>query len=410
MRGLATRARAVIGIGHGDVPPALWWLSLAMIIQSVGFAFVWPFITIYVHMSLHRSLADAGIALLFYSGASVVGSWAGGLLYDAVGGRKVLLWSLAVSTVLFALLASGGSFGRLVLLLSLSGIATGFQWPIMNAWAGSVWPEGGRSAFNFLYVARNLGVAVGTLIGGLIAAVSLHLAFLAAALFYLGYLAIAAVHFRGGAFEARLVRRTGHSSTRLRLSTPLIILSLAFALGSLAYTQMQSIMPTFMTSEGYSLPEYSLLWTLNGILIVVGQPLVTWTVRLVRDIRHQILIGSALMALSFVVLSATVLYVGYLGAMTLATFGEMLVWPGVPAIADLLAPPGGRGRYQGIVSAAQSLGRMVGPLLGGLVAARMSRSSYYLAMTAFFIAALIFFAFVRTRPAAEQEEGLGAVP
>ena len=39
----------------------------------------------------------------------------------------------------------------------------------MFAMAGSVWPEGGRKAFNAIYVVQNLGVALGATIGGYVA-------------------------------------------------------------------------------------------------------------------------------------------------------------------------------------------------------------------------------------------------
>ncbi len=40
-------------------------------------------------------------------------------------------------------------------------------------------------------------------------------------------------------------------------------------------------------------------------------------------------------------------YAGYVVAMVLGTFGEMLVWPAVANAAAQLAPAGQEGRYQG---------------------------------------------------------------
>jgi MFS family permease len=45
----------------------------------------------------------------------------------------------------------------------------------------------------------------------------------------------------------------------------------------------------------------------------------------------------------------------------------MLVWPAVPTIANQLAPKGKEGFYQGFVNSAATGGRMIGPLLGGVL-------------------------------------------
>lgn len=58
--------------------------------------------------------------------------------------------------------------------------------------------------------------------------------------------------------------------------------------------------------------------------------------------------------------------------MLILTIGEMFVWPAVPTIANALAPSGREGAYQGIVNSVATGGRMIGPLLGGIVVDRFS--------------------------------------
>lgn len=409
LRDLLGSVRTAITIRTAGMPPALWWLAFAMIIQSMGFSFVWPFITIYVHFDLHRSLAEAGLVLLFYAGASTLGAWLGGQLHDAIGGRVAVVVGLFAQIVIFALIATGGSFLFLTVLLTASGLFGGLNRPIMNAWAGAVWPEGGRSAFNLLYVARNFGVAIGTVMGGLVAAVSIQLAFAVAAVFTLALLAIVLWRFHGTAFEAppRRPVKEGALPAPAGGIWPILVLSLGFAVLSIAYSQMSSIMPAFMTIEGYSLPEYSLLWTLNGVLVVAGQPLISWIVGMAPDVKRQIILGTLFMIAAFVLLALSTAYLGYVTAMALATLGEMLVYPGVPAIADELAPDGTKGRFQGTAVAFQSLGRMVGPLLGGLLAAAVVRPEYYLLMTGCFAIALLLFGLVRKRQPQALDTGAG---
>ena len=54
-------------------------------------------------------------------------------------------------------------------------------------------------------------------------------------------------------------------------------------------------------------------------------------------------------------------YAGFVLGMVILTMGEMLAWPGVPALAAEMAVPGREGLFQGIVTSGQSAGRMMIP-------------------------------------------------
>ena len=65
------------------------------------------------------------------------------------------------------------------------GFSGGIIFPSMYATVGSVWPEGGRKAFNAIYLAQNLGVAIGPAIAGIVADRNINNIFLANLLAYL---------------------------------------------------------------------------------------------------------------------------------------------------------------------------------------------------------------------------------
>lgn len=71
--------------------------------------------------------------------------------------------------------------------------------------------------------------------------------------------------------------------------------------------------------------------------------------------------------------------------MVILTIGEMFVWPAVPTIANMLAPKGRTGVYQGIVNSTATLGRAIGPLLGGFLVDAYNMDIMFTAMI-FFIA------------------------
>ena len=110
------------------------------------------------------------------------------------------------------------------------------------------------------------------------------------------------------------------------------------------------------------------MWTVNGILILLAQPLIKPIInRLEHRIKTQMVVGLVIFMISFIVVAFAEDYTMFVTAMVILTFGEMFVWPAVPTIASQLAPKGREGFYQGIVNSMATVGRMIGPLIGGVL-------------------------------------------
>ncbi len=125
---------------------------------------------------------------------------------------------------------------------------------------------------------------------------------------------------------------------------------------------------THMQELNISLRHYSLLWTINGAMIVCAQPLVSMMIRAMkRSLKRQIMIGIGIFVASFFVLSQAEQFTMFLVAMVTLTIGELFVWPAVPTIANILAPNDKLGFYQGVVNSATTVGKMFGPVVGGAI-------------------------------------------
>lgn len=152
------------------------------------------------------------------------------------------------------------------------------------------------------------------------------------------------------------------------------------------YEQWSSNLSVFMTEQGISMTKYSLLWTINGILIVLCQLFISWLNRWYNNPYMLVYIGTFTIALSFILLLAAKSYAWYILAMVVLTIGEATVIPTMPAIVNSLSPVAVKGKYQGILNAYSSLGKAFGPLFGGLV---IGAASYHLL---FIICAVAIFA------------------
>jgi MFS family permease len=356
-------------------PRNLKVLLLAMLVNSTGMAFLWPLHTIYMTQGMGKTLSEAGFVLMLHSGAEIVGSFLGGYLYDRIRGKRTLLLAVLTSACLIFIISIGLSWPIYILAMILLGLGIGTIFPPIYALAGFVWKEGGRKSFNLIYLVLNFGVAVGTALGGIVAQFSFQYVFWVNGFTYLLFIFIVwfALDEREPVYEATVKKDAALTPKKEVRPTKqsfhsLFILCLGFMFCWVTYIQWQTSISNYMHQLGFPLSAYSALWTINGLLILFGQPLIQWFMaRLKSPVKWQLLSGMIFFMLTFALLSHSQSYGGFVTGMVIMTIGEILIFPAVPAIADRLAPLNRRGMYQGLVSGAANVGRTIGPLLGGLL-------------------------------------------
>jgi MFS family permease len=374
------------------MPRALWLLIIGMAVNVTGSSFLWPLNTIYIHDHLGKSVTVAGIVLMLNSAASVVGNLFGGKLFDKIGGYKSILAGIFITLAALIGLTFWHEWPQYVIFLTITGFGSGIVFPSMYAMAGTVWKEGGRKAFNAIYVAQNLGVAAGAALGGFVASFSFELIFLGNTIMYVIFFLIAF-------FGYKTITPTSNTTTSViqekqviknhtRL-TALLILCLGYLLCWVAYVQWQTTIAAYTQEVNISIEQYSILWTINGAIIVIGQPFMNQLIKSVKSIKTQIIIGTVIFVISFAVAASAEKFMWFIAAMAILTIGEMLIWPAVPTIADQLAPKGRAGFYQGIVNSTATGGRMIGPLLGGLLVDLYGMSMLFTVMIGLFAITIV---------------------
>jgi MFS family permease len=376
------------------MPKSLWLLIIGMVINVTGASFLWPLNTIYIHYHLEKSLSLAGMVLMFNAAAGIAGNLIGGLLFDRFGGYRSILLGVSITMSAAFLLVPFHSWVPYVILMIFLGLGSGIMFPSMYAMAGSVWPEGGRKAFNAIYVAQNLGVAVGAALGGLVASFQFEYIFIANGVMYVFFLLLVLFTYRpfaskktnSGQGPTTILDHKVTIKNKTKL-VALLVLCFAYLLCWLAYCQWQATISAHTQSLGISLRQYSLLWTINGALIVLGQPLASQLVKRAKSLKSQIIVGISIFIISYIILIFAEQFSVFVVAMVILTIGEMLVWPAVPTVANDLAPEGRAGFYQGIVNSTATGGRMIGPLFGGIMVDLYGiHMLFYLLIALFFVA------------------------
>jgi MFS family permease len=353
-----------------DIPRAVLVLIIGGFIQSVGNSLMWPLNSLFMHTVLGRTLTEAGTLLAFQSAVSLLGQFLSGFLSDRFGSKKIMIIGLVGAVLSVGAIGIFPVWSVYVPAFILFGLAQAFIFVPLYALIHAVWPEGGRRGFNLLYVSNNAGVAVGTAIGGMIAQVSFRLIFSLNAIAFLIYLLLVIIEVSERNAPIHLLPPMQQTERLTKDKAFKVLLSLGggifFVWG--AYIQLVTILPVVMNQLGFSLVSYSVLWTLNGIFVVTLQPVINWVIHSwAQSFKRQFYLASVLLTIGFVILLGEFPYMSYIAAMLILTLGEMLILPAVPAAAAELAPQGKEGAYQGIIGGATSGGRMVGPLLGGIM-------------------------------------------
>lgn len=375
--------------GQTTYPTIIWLLGIGSFINVGGLSLLWPVNAIYIHSILRQPMTVAGFVLMIYSGAGFVGSVLGGWLYDRLGATRVLSIGLILSAVSIIIPVFLHGWWVYIGVMAVFGTTCAMPFPAMNALAGNAWPQGGRKAFNFIYVANNLGVAAGTAIGGVLAAWSFQTVFWGIAISYAFFLLVVLTVFRP--HFKRVVRQPhaqasvtaeGVVQSAIPLSPlpwgTILVLLTAFVLSWSIYVQWQSTISVYMQSLGIPLAEYSVLWTLNGLLIFFAQPLVHWVVQRYPSLTIHMIGGVLLFAAAFLLLLFGHQYTWFVLAMVVTTTGELFAWPAVPAAIAKVAPEEKMGMLQGLVSSSATAGRMVGPVLGGYLYDHASMHAVFL--------------------------------
>ncbi|WP_048000339.1 MDR family MFS transporter [Lactiplantibacillus herbarum] len=369
----------------------LRWLFLANLLNNAGAAFMWPLTTIYMHNYLKQSLTFSGIVLFLMSLAMIAGNFLGGHLFDHWRPYWTAILGGSISTIMLATLIFWHSLWPYAIGLIIVGFGDGISMTVVNAYAATVTTRSNRYVFNMLYLALNVGVVIGTLLVGYLLELGINVVFMVTTVCYLGLMGITLTTFN--VTPANRTTADGQKVTRKRDATPnnrrqlIWMICLMIFTIYLSYALWESILSVHMTNLGIPFRRYSEVWTINGLLIIVSQPIVTMFNERFK-IGTQIGFGITLFALSFLGLVFARQYVDFIIIMVVLTIGEVIGLPIAPAWVDDMAADDQRGKYQGRYNMALSLGRAVGPLFGGMMVAQFSYAILFIVVTLLMLGSL----------------------
>ena len=368
-------------------------LGVGVGVRSFGAALYAPFLALFLRNVLGVDYLTLGAIFVVVGAVQVPFSYAGGLLADRFGRRRLIVLGLAAETLTTIALAVGFADRSLLGVIAagaVGGIVTSATGAAQSAYIADLAEGTARTrGFTWYRIGFNAGYSAGVALGGL----------LVGGLGFAGAVALGAVGIAGGTvllavglapspFDQRLAagsssvvagappppaRRSVRESLRL-LARDRIALEvlLAFGLSAIVVGQWAVTFPLYVHNVlGLSYAVLGVGLALNGLLVVFGQGPTT---EAVLGWRHTTIaiVGLAAYAVAFLGLGtspavAILPLVAFFVAIAVITLGENLVTIPGATLPSNLAPAGEIGAYNGIFTAAITAGSLVAVFVGGVV-------------------------------------------
>ena len=347
-----------------------WLLSIVMLINRSG-TMVVPFLTLYL-ITMGYSVSSAGIVLAFFGFGAFCGAYMGGRLTDKIGFYPVQLITLTGGGMMFFVLAQMKTYWLICLFTYvLAFINEAFRPANSTAIAFYSKAENRTRSYALNRLAINIGWAVGSSLGGVLAGINYELLFyvdgvtniLAAIMIWIF---LKPVNFKQAIEKhEKIIKPLSAYADKTYLL--FILLTVFFA--SCFFQLFTNLSPFFYKELHFSEPMIGFLLAINGVIIAIFEMVLIYKLEGKRKALYYISFGMTLVGISFLLLNIPGM--GPLMAFSviaLLTFGEIFSMPFMNSFWISRTQAGNRGQYAALYTMAWSAAQTLGPLGGSQLA------------------------------------------
>jgi MFS family permease len=357
----------------------VWALTATHFVSRAG-GLARAFLVLYLTQERGLSPTTAGAVIAAVGVGDIGSQLLGGWLGDRIGRRHTMLVGFLGTAVALVALGSAETMPAICVAAVGVGLMAELFRPVGSAAVADLPAQERVRAFGLLFWAANLGFTVSTVAAGVLVqhGYSILFGINAAA----SVLAALIVWRRVPETRPSMPKATRQALLPVLLRDPIMLaMSGIHVVYFTMFLQAFSTLPLVMAGDGHGPGTYGAVLALNGIVIVMVQPI---AVRLLdgRDTASVLAVSMLLVGIG-----------GGLGAVVhsgAAHAGSILVWTlgqiGVSVMFGAtfagLAPAALRGRYMGVASTTWSLGAVLGPLLGTALLDNAGRTALWVACSA----------------------------
>ncbi len=354
-------------------PSQFWLLFWGMLVHTTGMSMVWPFLVVYIGAELALPLTVVTSLITINAVTRLATSLVAGSITDRLGRKWSMVISLVISGGGLALMIPAQTYWQFALIMVLRGIFQPLYRVGSDAMIADLVPIKQRAdAYALVRLSKNLGIAMGPALGGILAAKSYGITFsiaAGAAVFFGMLIAIYALETlpeKAQQAQVKLIENIKEYGKILRDGL-FISFVFGFTLRQVSGSILWILLGAY-TKENYGLPEniFGLIPTTNALMVVFLQLFVTR-----KTSRYNPLAVMSLGTLFYGIgVGSIALGNGFWGfwvSMVIVTIGELMVIPTASTFTANRAPEHMRGRYMSLLAITWGAGSMIGPLLGGFL-------------------------------------------
>ncbi|MBY0547014.1 MAG: MFS transporter [Candidatus Obscuribacterales bacterium] len=349
---------------------ALLLIFLTVFIDLIGFGIIIPLLPKFA-VTFGASPFTVGLLVMSYSLMQFIMTPFWGRLSDRIGRRPVLLISLAASAAGYLFWGFAGSLTMLFASRIIAGIGNA-NIAVAQAYIADITtPENRAKGMGLIGAAFGLGFTLGPAIGGALSPLGIHaVGFAAAAFSFVAFLfamfALPEPENRSQAGHDRFRTEPGFVGRVLSdksLRIPLAI----FFLSTFAFANMETTLVLLASSwYDFKAADISWLFTFVGFVMVMVQGGYVGRAAKKSGEKKLILTGSLLVAAGFALTVLLHQVWGLYVAMGVMAIGISINNPSNQSLLSKLANPAETGGVLGIGQSLSTLGRILGPIVGGL--------------------------------------------
>jgi MFS family permease len=353
-------------------PPQFWLLFWGMLISTAGASMIWPFLMIYISERLALPMTAVASLMTLNAGAGLLASFVVGPITDRTGRRITMVIGLCATGILYLAMIPATTLIAFSVLMILRGIFNPLYRIGSDAMIADLIPEKNRpDAYALTRLSKNVGVALGPAVGGIVATASYAYAFWAAAigLVIFGLL----VAFRA---EETLPKMDGEVQTQeieikgyklIFMDGLFLNFILAFTLAQIGSTIIWVLMGVY-AKQNYGILEnqYGFIPMTNALMVVSMQVGITKISKRYKPVLVMAL-GAFLYSVGVASVAVATDFLGFWISMVIITIGELVLVPTATTFVANIAPQDMRGRYMSIFSLSWGVAAGIGPVVGGFL-------------------------------------------
>jgi len=354
---------------------SLFFIYVTVFINIVAFSMVFPLLPLYAK-TFKASDVSIGLLAASFALAQLLFSPLWGMLSDKYGRKPIMAIGLIGTAVSFLLFGLAASLPMLFISRFFQGVFSSASIPAARAYIADITSKEERvKEMGRIGASLALGIILGPAIGGLLAQTNPSLPFLGA-----GFVA-----FISFLFMIKFVPESLRSKTKDKLALRKGILA---PVSRIKWGLQSSLMPLFILSLVWSFAlsnnsvavpllgiekfnasaiDIGLLFTILGIVAAVVQFFLLPKITSFLGEHSTVATGLLIMAIGFIAMPFVPVHLLFLYiAAAVAGFGSAVSRPVITAlISKETKEP--QGITMGTANAFESLGRLIGPLLGGFL-------------------------------------------